>query len=337
MPMRVTWSAICRATFDGEKMTDNYGRKIEYLRISVTDACNLRCGYCMPKSVQECNCAKNLRADELLEIATAAAQLGVRKLRITGGEPLVRRDIVELTRALASIDGIEDISMTTNATLLAPIAKELFDAGIHRINISLDTLSPERYRRMTNGGSLSDATEGIKAALKVGMSPVKLNCVLIGGVNSDETESLARLTQKYPVDVRFIELMPIGDTAGFGAKAYLPVSYVTDVLPELEPVEARSPSSVAREFTLPDALGRVGLISPLSNHFCASCNRLRLTADGCIKPCLHSAEEISVRGLHGDELKAAILTATEHKPKMHVELSAVARSQSKRSMNRIGG
>lgn len=318
-------------------MTDNYGRKIEYLRISVTGACNLRCCYCMPQGVQECRCAGNLSADEIVEIATAAARLGVRKIRITGGEPLVRSDIVELTERLGAIDGIRDLSMTTNATLLPPLAERLYKAGIHRINISLDTLDPEKYRRITKGGNLSDALSGIEAALSAGMRPVKLNCVLIGGVNSDETERLARLTQRYPVDVRFIELMPIGDTAQFGESAYLPVSYVTDTLPELKAVASESESAVAREYVLPDALGRVGLISPLSNHFCARCNRLRLTADGCIKPCLHSAEEIPVRGLHGKELENAILTATEHKPKMHVELSATERSQSKRSMNRIGG
>ncbi len=318
-------------------MTDNYGRKIEYLRISVTDACNLRCSYCMPEGGQKCGCAENLSADEIVEIATAAAQLGVKKLRITGGEPLVRRDIVELTERLGAIEGIRDLSMTTNATLLPPMAERLYKAGIHRINISLDTLDPEKYRRITRGGELSMALKGIEAALSVGMSPVKLNCVLIGGVNSDEVETLARLTQRYPVDLRFIELMPIGDTTPFGESAYLPVSYVTDTLPELCELTPSSPTSVAREFALPDAKGRVGLISPLSNHFCARCNRLRLTADGCLKPCLHSAEELSVKGLHGDELKAAILTATEHKPRMHVELSALARSQSKRSMNRIGG
>lgn len=317
-------------------MIDKYGRKIEYLRISVTDACNLRCAYCMPQAPQECNCAKNLSADEIVEIAKASAELGVKKLRITGGEPLIRKDITELSGRLASVDGIEDISVTTNATLLESLAKPLYDAGIHRINISLDTLDPDKYRRLTRGGELKDALAGIKAALEVGMSPVKLNCVLIGGVNSDETERLARLTQKYPVDVRFIELMPIGDTAHFGASAYLPVSYVTDILPDLKAVESPR-GCVAREFTLPDALGKVGLISPLSNHFCASCNRLRLTADGCLKPCLHSEEELPVRGLHGDELKAAILTATEHKPRMHVELSATERSHSRRSMNRIGG
>ena len=249
---------------------------------------------------------------------------------------MVRRDIVELTRRLGEIPGVEDMSMTTNGTLLKSLARELYDAGIHRINISLDTLDDEKYRSMTRTGKLADALSGIEAAIEVGMSPVKLNCVLIGGFNSDEVESLARLTQKMPVDVRFIELMPIGDTVHFGADAYLPGSFVTDRLPELVPAEAKG-KSVARLYRLPGALGRVGIISPLSNHFCSECNRLRLTADGCIKPCLHSAEEISVRGLHGKALEDAIAEAALHKPKMHVELSATERSESKRSMNRIGG
>lgn len=249
---------------------------------------------------------------------------------------MVRRDIVELTRRLGDIPGVEDMSMTTNGTLLRPLARELYDAGIHRINISLDTLDDEKYRSMTRTGKLTDALSGIEAAIEVGMSPVKLNCVLIGGFNSDEVESLARLTQKMPVDVRFIELMPIGDTAHFGADAYLPGSFVTDRLPELVPAEPEG-KSVARLYRLPGALGRVGIISPLSNHFCSECNRLRLTADGCIKPCLHSAEELSVRGLHGKALEDAIAEAALHKPKMHVELSATERSESKRSMNRIGG
>lgn len=318
-------------------MKDGFGRTIEYLRISVTDACNLRCRYCMPEEGPSgCNCKRNLSADEIVEIASAASRLGMKKLRITGGEPLVRRDIVELTRRLGEIPGVEDMSMTTNGTLLRPLARELYDAGIHRINISLDTLDDEKYRSMTRTGKLTDALSGIEAAIEVGMSPVKLNCVLIGGFNSDEVESLARLTQKMPVDVRFIELMPIGDTAHFGADAYLPGSFVTDRLPELVPAEAEG-KSVARLYRLPGALGRVGIISPLSNHFCSECNRLRLTADGCIKPCLHSAEEISVRGLHGKALEDAIAEAALHKPKMHVELSATERSKSKRSMNRIGG
>ena len=177
---------------------------------------------------------------------------------------------------------------------------------------------------------------GIKAALAVGMYPVKINTVLIGGFNDDEIEALAQLTVNYPIDVRFIELMPIGFAAPYGKEAYISNETVLKKLPQLEPVQGEK-GSVARLYKLPGAKGRVGLISPLSNHFCAECNRLRLTADGCLKPCLHSAEEIPVRGLHGDELKETVLTAVSHKPKMHVELSATERSESQRSMYRIGG
>lgn len=318
-------------------MTDNYGRKIEYLRISVTDACNLRCSYCMPEGEPKgCPCRQTMKPDEIVEIASAAAELGVKKLRITGGEPLVLDGLPELVERLAAIDGIEDISLTTNATLLAPLADRLYQAGIHRINISLDTLDPAKYTQMTRGGKLSDALGGIRAAMQVGMNPVKLNTVLIGGFNDDEIETLCELTVHYPVELRFIELMPIGDTAPFGKEAYLPNSVVLDKLPQLEPISSES-HSVARLYTLPNAKGRVGLISPLSNHFCAECNRLRLTADGCLKPCLHSADEISARHLHGEELKTAILDAVSRKPQMHVALSATEHSCSQRNMYRIGG
>lgn len=318
-------------------MQDLYGRKIEYLRVSVTDACNLCCTYCMPEDAKgKCPCKQSMSAEEFVEIASAAAELGVKKLRITGGEPLVRSDIVELSSSLAAIPGIEDIAMTTNGTLLKEKAKELYDAGIHRINISLDTLDDKKYSEITRGGKLADAVSGIKAALEAGMKPVKINAVLIGGFNDDEIEALAQLTMHYPVDVRFIELMPIGHAAPYGKDAYITNDTVLKKLPELEPVDSEK-GTVAKLYKLPSAQGRVGLISPLSNHFCAECNRLRLTADGCLKPCLHSAEEISVRGLHGDELKQKILYAVSHKPKMHVELSATERSESRRSMYRIGG
>ena len=318
-------------------MQDTYGRKIEYLRVSVTDACNLCCGYCMPESDKDCcHCKGSMSIDEFYEIASAAAELGVKKLRITGGEPLVRSDIVELSKALASVTGIEDIAMTTNGTLLADKAQELFDAGIKRVNISLDTLDAKKYAEITRGGKLSDAVSGIKAALEVGMNPVKINTVLIGGFNDDEIESLVQLTVDYPIDVRFIELMPIGFASPYGSEAYISNETVLKKLPQLEPVPGEK-GSVARLYKLPGAKGRVGLISPLSNHFCGECNRLRLTADGCLKPCLHSAEELPVRGLHGEELRETILTAVSHKPKMHVELSATERSESQRSMYRIGG
>lgn len=318
-------------------MTDAYGRKIEYLRMSVTDGCNLRCRYCMPPDgMAECPCRTAMSTDEFVEIARAAAELGMKKLRITGGEPLVRSDIIPLVRELGAVQGIEDMSMTTNATLLAPCAEELYKAGIRRINISLDTLMPEKYAEITRGGRLSDALEGIRAAMAAGMSPVKLNTVLIGGFNDDEIETLAEMTVRYPVQLRFIELMPIGDTGDFPKHAYLPDSTVLERLPQLVPVPSEK-HTVARLYRLPGAKGEVGLISPLSNHFCAECNRLRLTADGCLKPCLHSAEELSVRGLHGEQLKQAILTAVSHKPQMHVALSATERSEARRSMYRIGG
>lgn len=319
-------------------MIDAYGRKIEYLRMSVTDACNLKCAYCMPADgMKQCPCRTAMSAAEFVEIASAAASLGMKKLRITGGEPLVRNDIVLLVRELGKIRGIEDMSLTTNATLLAPIADELFKAGIHRINISLDTLNAEKYGKITRGGRLSDAIDGIRAAFDAGMTPVKLNTVLIGGFNDDEIIPLAELTLRYPVQIRFIELMPIGDTAGeFSAEAFIPNSAVLDRLPQLSSVPSEK-HTVARLYKLPGALGEVGLISPLSNHFCAECNRLRLTADGCLKPCLHSAEEISIRGLHGKELCSAIEKAVSHKPEKHVALSASERSEAKRSMYRIGG
>lgn len=318
-------------------MTDGYGRKIEYLRMSVTEGCNLRCFYCMPEGASsECRCSTHLSNAELVEVARAAAELGMKKLRITGGEPLVRRDITELIRELGRIEGIEDMSLTTNATLLAPKARELYDAGIHRINISLDTLDPAKYEKITRGGKLNDAIDGIREAMRVGMSPVKLNTVLIGGVNDDEIESLCRLTLRYPVELRFIELMPIGHVSPFGKEAFIPNSTVLERMPELEPLPHEE-HSVARLYTLPGALGKVGLISPLSNHFCAECNRLRLTADGYLKPCLHSKDELSVKNLHGEELRAQILRAVSYKPERHVALSAEEHSESQRSMYRIGG
>jgi len=318
-------------------MTDGYGRTIEYLRISVTDACNLRCGYCTPEDCEvSCSRKNRLTADEIIEIAEAAVSLGIKKLRVTGGEPLVRADILEIVLRLSRIEGVEDISMTTNATLLAPLAEKLYAAGIHRINISLDTLDPVKYAEITHGGSFEAAIEGIRAAKTAGMSPIKLNTVLMGGVNDDEIEALAALTLHYPVELRFIELMPIGDTELSESGMYIPNSTVLERLPELMPLPTEK-HGVARLYALPEAKGRIGLISPLSNHFCGECNRLRLTSDGCIKPCLHSEDEISLRGLHGEELKEKILFAVSKKPLRHAELSATERSESKRSMNRIGG
>ncbi len=316
-------------------MTDGYGREINYLRISLTDRCNLRCRYCMPG---EGICKKGhddmLSLEEIYGVARAASELGFTKIRLTGGEPLVRRGVAELCKQLSKIDGIRDLAMTTNGTLLPGLAAELKAAGLMRLNISLDTLDPDKYRKMTRGGSLSDALRGIAAAEEAGFTGIKLNAVLIGGFNDDEIRSLAELTLNRPYQVRFIELMPIGRAVPFDEGAYLPADTVLKQLPELVPASA---DGVARLYRLPGAAGTVGLISPLSEHFCPACSRLRLTADGKLKPCLHSAEEISVKGLSGSELKERIALAIAHKPEKHCALSCSERSESARDMNRIGG
>lgn len=315
-------------------MTDAFRREINYLRLSLTDRCNYRCVYCMPEEgVVKCGHSDILTLEEMEEIARAAVALGVKKLRVTGGEPLVRRGAVELCRRLGEIPGVEDLSLTTNGALLAPVAAELKAAGVGRVNISLDTLDPEKFQTITRGGRLVDCLEGIQAALACGMAPVKLNVVLIGGFNDDEIPALAALSSRWGVEVRFIELMPIGHTVPFGPEAYLPVD---TVLEKLEGWTAEWPEGVARRFRLADG-GVIGLISPLSCSFCAGCNRLRLTADGYLKPCLHSKEEIRVRGLHGEALQEAILAAAAAKPASHGVLSHDSRSCSRRDMHRIGG
>lgn len=318
-------------------MKDTFEREITYLRISLTDLCNLRCVYCMPpEGVRKQAHDQILSLEEIGEIARAAVELGVKKIRLTGGEPLVRRGVLSLCRELRRIPRLQELTLTTNGLLLPEMAAELKAAGVDRVNISLDTLAPEKYCRITRGGRLEDTLAGIQAARDAGLTPLKLNCVLIGGFNDDEISALAALTEREPVEVRFIELMPIGDTAGFGPEAYLPCEAVLERLPRLEPA-AGERTGVAERFRLPGAAGTVGLIRPLSRCFCAQCDRIRLTADGYLKPCLHSREEISVRGLHGPDLRRRLEQAIRHKPEQHGQLSASARSESARGMNRIGG
>ncbi|MBQ7521142.1 MAG: GTP 3',8-cyclase MoaA [Clostridia bacterium] len=317
-------------------MTDSYGRQITYLRLSVTELCDLRCRYCMP---EEGICKRSheemLTEDEMIAAVRAAASLGVTKVRVTGGEPLTKPNIVSICRRVAAVAGIREVDITTNALRLPELAQPLRQAGVRRVNISLDTLDPERYAFITRRGHLADAWGGIEAALAAGFDKVKLNCVLIGGFNDDEIPALAELTRKYPLDVRFIELMPMpGDTL-FGEAAYIPARRVLELLPEAVPCAGHD--GVARLYRLPGARGEIGLISPLSNHFCGECNRLRLTADGHVKPCLHSAEELSVKGLDEDGMREVFLRAIAAKPRQHGALSAHDPSQSARTMNRIGG
>ncbi len=317
-------------------MLDSFGRDITYMRVSVTELCNLRCRYCMPADgICKKQHEEMLTENEMITAVRAAASLGITKLRITGGEPLVKKNILSICERAAQVSGIREICITTNGTLLPSLAHPLRAAGVSRVNISLDTLDADKFRYISRCGELSLAVDGIRAALEVGFEKVKLNTVLIGGFNDDEIPALAELTRRYPLDVRFIELMPMYDSGDFGPEAFIPYTVVLDKLPELIPTE--SDGGVAKLYRLPGALGSIGLISPLSAHFCAACNRIRLTADGRLKPCLHSGDEYSLKGLDYDgmvsELKRSILC----KPSWHGVLNAENRSRAGRTMNQIGG
>lgn len=316
-------------------MKDNYGRNITYLRLSVTELCNLRCRYCMPADgVCKKEHDQMLTQEEMLTAVRAAASLGIKKLRITGGEPLVKRNIIPICSETAKIPGIEEVCITTNGILLPEFAGPLKEAGVKRINISLDTLDEEKYSYITRGGKVDAALKGLKSALDTGFEKIKVNAVLIGGFNDDEIPDLVRLTLKYPIDVRFIELMPMYDSGDFGENAYIHGSTVLEMLPELIPDEG---AGVARQFILPGAMGKVGLINPLSSHFCNECNRIRITADGKIKPCLHSSDELSIKGMNEEEMKEQLAAAIFAKPQWHGALSGTDRSRAGRTMNRIGG
>lgn len=316
-------------------MTDRYGRAVTYLRLSVTELCNLRCRYCMPEEgLRKRAHGDMLTEEEMVTAVKAAASLGVTKLRVTGGEPLVKRNILSICEHCGAVEGIRELCLTTNGTLLPPLAEPLRAAGVSRVNISLDTLDPAKYAAITRRGTLEDALAGIESALSAGFRRVKLNAVLMGGFNDDEIPALADLTRRWPVDVRFIELMPMY-AGGFGPGAFLPAETVLAALPELESRPADG--GVARLFRLPGAQGDVGLISPVSDHFCAACTRLRLTADGRIKPCLHSCQEYSVKGMDFAEMREQFRRAILAKPACHGTLTPGEISGAGRDMNQIGG
>lgn len=314
-------------------MLDGCGRTIDYLRLSVTDLCNYRCRYCMPlEGVAKRDHRDMLSLEELAEIAETCVRCGVKKIRLTGGEPLVRRGIVELCRQLRAIPGLEELCLTTNGSLLPQLAAPLREAGLDRLNISLDTLRPDRFSEMTRLGSLSKVLSGIRAAENAGFRDLKFDTVLIGGFNDDEIGDFVNLTQEHPWEVRFIELMPMGPCAAWDKSCFLSADTVLERVPDLEPLESQG---VARRYRLPGAPGTVGLISPVSHDFCADCRRIRVTADGKLKGCLHSAEELPLRGLHGAELEEAIRRGIAQKPERHH--LAERPSDTPRNMNQIGG
>lgn len=315
-------------------MRDNNGRTIEYLRLSVTDRCNFRCRYCMGQDgVEKLSHSDILSLEELYEIAAAAVECGVKKIRLTGGEPLVRRGITDLCKKLRTIPGLEELDLTTNGSFLSEMASELKSAGVSRLNISIDTLNEDKFRAITRIGTLGDTLRGIAAAKEAGFTNTKINSVLIGGFNTDEIQDFIELTRDEPVSMRFIELMPIGECASWDKTCFVPADIVLKACPELQPVNS---SGVAECYQIPGYSGTVGLIRPMSHRFCSSCNRIRVTSDGKLKPCLHSSEELPLRGLHGTALLDAIRNGINSKPKRHY-LSENHRSSSIRRMDQIGG
>ncbi|MGM0688978.1 MAG: GTP 3',8-cyclase MoaA [Bacillota bacterium] len=305
-------------------LIDTHGRKHDYMRISVTDRCNLRCIYCMgDEGIVQLPHSEILSYEEILKVITAGAELGISKLRITGGEPLVRKDIVNLIDRIAAIPGINDLAMTTNGILLHHYAAALKKAGLNRVNISLDTLNPDRYREITRCGELKQALKGIKSALEHGLNPVKLNTVLMKGINDNEVLDFLKLTLEKPLHVRFIEYMPIGDHSRCYRDYYLPLSFIEETARnsglQLLPVPLPGGAGPAESYTIPGSMGTIGLIHPISKHFCDSCNRLRLTAEGNLKACLYWQEESPVRPVIDDKkaLQALIQEVLNGKPVEH--------------------
>lgn len=301
-------------------MKDSFGREINYLRISVTDLCNLRCRYCMPQEgIPKLPHENVLSVEEIETLAKAFVNLGINKIRLTGGEPLVRRGILDIVERIGKLEGIKDFAITTNGVLLKNLAQELKNRGLKRVNISLDTLKEEKYKYITRIGNIKDVLEGIEAAKKVGLTPIKINTVLVRGFNDDEIEDLARLTEREEIDVRFIELMPIGEALKNESIKYISNQIVLEKLPELIPLEKKDPSSPAVYYKLPDAKGRIGLINPISCKFCKYCNRVRLTAQGKMKLCLHSDEEVDLKEAlrKGQDIESIIIDAINRKPESH--------------------
>jgi cyclic pyranopterin phosphate synthase len=377
-------------------LIDSYNRIIDYLRVSVTDRCNFRCVYCMPEEgAPVAPSADILTADEIVRAVAIASSLGMTKIRLTGGEPLVRKDIVEIVRRIAALPGVDEISMTTNGFLLAPLACQLVLCGLNRINISLDTLRAERFSRLARRGNLEQTLAGIEAALSAGLTPVKLNCVVMRGWNDDEVADFAKWTLKQPVDVRFIEMMPINWSTGDDSIAPPPVQNGSDASSGRDSItlyantqlntfkqsfhgltidaphgqldaaqmrkafvptdEIRSniemlcgalqPASLttngpARTFRLPGALGTVGFISQITNDMCVDCNRLRLTADGQLRPCLMADGEVDLRellrnGASDDDIAEMFRITVLHKPKEHRLEDGLAPVG--RNMSQLGG
>ncbi|MEA4811958.1 MAG: GTP 3',8-cyclase MoaA [Anaerolineaceae bacterium] len=314
-------------------MLDQFNRQVHYLRLSVTERCQLRCTYCRAGE-NLCPKKKELPAANLIEIAKACAELGIDRVRLTGGEPLLRRDLLEIVKGIRSIPEISDIALTTNAQTLAEQASELKKAGLNRVNISLDSLDPEKFKTLT-GGDLKKVLRGVEAAIENDLQPVKLNAVLVKGVNDSELADFVALTRNLPIDVRFIEYMEIGSST-INPEKRVSSDAILKQFPELKPLAPRYFGQPSTDYQMEGYRGRVGLISPISHQFCADCNRIRVMSDGMLRPCLGRNEEVDLlpaisKGYQA--LKETIQKAIYFKPRMH----EFGKQKLERGMSHIGG
>lgn len=328
------------------KLIDSYNRSIDYLRISITDRCNLRCTYCMPSDgIPLMNPDNILRYEELIRIIKICASHGITRVRFTGGEPLVRKGVVDFIKNIAGIKGIEDLSLTTNGVLLKDYAMPLKNAGLNRVNVSLDSLKKDRFQKITRADNLEDVLKGLDESERIGLSPVKINVVAIRGFNDDEILDFAMLTKEKPYHVRFIEYMPFDVEAGWQKEKCITAMEIKDVIEKFErlmPLEdIKKRTGPARRYKFEHAVGEVGFISPVSDHFCGSCNRLRLTADGKLRTCLFSDDEIDVKkalrgGASDKEIENLLFNAVRKKPERHYINDNIFKKCS-RTMSLIGG
>jgi cyclic pyranopterin phosphate synthase len=348
----MTWRAANRERLNRvitrehrEQLVDSYGRRHNNLRISVTDRCNIRCVYCMPEQVEFLPRAQLLSFEEIVRFVRIAVPLGIDKVRLTGGEPLVRRDLPTLIEKLASIPGLKDVGLTTNGILLAPVARALRAAGLERINISLDTMDPARFQQLTRRPGFEQVIEGILAAKDAGFDPVKINAVAIRGFSEDDIVPLGRFARDHRLELRFIEYMPLDAGHLWEREKVLFAADILDRLAleigPLNPAADQDPRAPAVDYDYADGGGRVGFIASISRPFCLSCNRLRLTSDGKLRNCLFSLEETDVRsllrgGATDAEVEVAIRDSVASKWEGH-EINTSRFIQPERLMHSIGG
>ncbi|GAB6098275.1 GTP 3',8-cyclase MoaA [Halanaerocella petrolearia] len=322
------------------QLVDSYQRKIDYLRLSITDRCNLRCRYCMPpEGVDYIDHNQILSYEDIVKVVKVGAKLGIRKVRVTGGEPLVRKGAVDLIKMLNNISGIKEVALTTNGLLLTDYVSELVAAGLERVNISLDTLQRDKFKEVTCFDQLQQVIRGIKAAINAGLTPVKINVVVMQGINDDELFDFIALTRQLPVHIRFIEFMPTGSKNNEQEEYYIGIDQLKEEIKKKEkllPTQFQQGNGPAYYYQVPDSLGTIGFISPISNSFCSSCNRLRLTSTGELRACLCNEQEVKLQDKleQGEtELKRAFQLAVRKKGEEH----SLEQDDFQKNMSQIGG